>query len=110
MEADEIRATVLEARRACAEAQSRCRDGGADSGIKALTDMLARLADAVESMLAERETFAGRLRRTPVARSSEPATTTLSPDADAMGVPALSLSKGSKAPAQSIIPSPAPDA
>jgi hypothetical protein len=71
MEADEIRATLLEARRACAEVQARQPDGRLDMGIIQLTEILSQLADVTESLLNERETFADRLRRTRAVRAPE---------------------------------------
>ena len=69
METDEIMAHLLGARRACAEARSSLSDGSANSEmISRMTEILAQLADVTEFLLEERESYAGRLRRTATVR------------------------------------------
>jgi hypothetical protein len=97
MDADEIRAAVVEARRACAEAASAMGNTTNDAKLAArLTEALAKLADATESLLAEREAFAGRLRRTPARPDGGP---------EAVAAPTV----GDNTP-EAVTPSPAPDA
>jgi len=60
MDADEIRAELESGRRACADAISH-RD--ADPMVVELAATLSRLMQVIESMLAERESYADRLRR-----------------------------------------------
>jgi hypothetical protein len=84
METDEIRAAIQQARRACAEADLVGKDFASDHGaIKHLSEILAKLTDAAEELLTEREIFAGRLKRTPAKRPAETApapSTPSSPD------------------------------
>ena len=73
METDEIRTTLDEARRACAELESARRTGGADAGnlARKLAATMSKLIDATQSLLADREAFTGRLRRTYAVRPPE---------------------------------------
>jgi len=72
METEEIRANILDARRLCAEARMAGLDRMSDTdAVNRVADVMARLADAAEELLAEREAFAGRLRRTPALRAVE---------------------------------------
>jgi len=80
METDEIRAAIQQARRACADADLVGKDFVSDRGaIKHLSEILAQLTEAAEELLAERETFAGRLKRTAAKRPVESAPATNAP-------------------------------
>lgn len=72
METEEIRAAVEEVRRACVEADLAGADPAPDRrALKKLDESVARLLHAAEELLAEREAFAGRLRRRANARPAE---------------------------------------
>jgi hypothetical protein len=80
METEEIRAAITHARRACADADSIGEGGVSERhAIHNLWEAVSRLADATEELLAEREAFAGRLRRTPAKRAVESTRSTTVP-------------------------------
>jgi len=63
MGTDEIRAILADARRACEVARTPARKGAVSRPPESLIATLSRLTEAAEALLAERDAFTGRLRR-----------------------------------------------